>query len=646
MNDPGSSRPTRPSGVAPGQRVDARALLDSLHGLRLGPRSADFWSEFCASAAQLCRAASAIVVAHEDSGWRPLGGFQLLESGLEARWPSQLADLLERIGDKGFGISPAAFGSGAIGVAIRLRGESDSILLLEIAETERPRLNELILRAQLIADIPESATRVMPAASTGASVSGSGAVSPAPAGRLWQEQAGKTPDSAELLGWLELVVRVTRHRSFGPASLELVNAVAARLGWTQVFLGWRRGPYVRVRAISHLDRFERRAEHVRLIEAAMEETLDHDAPVQDPVDQADAQPIAHGRLRQGLGFAVVSSLPLRGEADEAQAVLLLASDEASPPPVPLEPLQLAAQLAMPWLADLEEQDRWFGERWSLRAVRATGRAVRIEHLGRKSLIVATAALLLYGLFGTWPHRIDATAELVTDSAQILNAPFDGYVDTVHVTAGDSVRQGGVLATLDRQELLLQESEIRAEIRRHTAEAEKARAAAQTADVQIALARRAQAQARLDRVSHQIEQSRVLAPFDGVVVEGERKELLGAAIRRGDKLFRVARVEGLYVTLFLPEAEMRFLAADARGEISLLSQPEVTHPIRIDAVIPVAQVKPQTGNLFAIRAELLEPPESWWRPGMTGLARIDVGEANILWLLTRRAVDAIRMKLWW
>jgi RND family efflux transporter MFP subunit len=449
-----------------------------------------------------------------------------------------------------------------------------------------------------------------------------------------------------LLGWLELVVRVTRHRQFGPASLELVNAVAARLGWTQVFLGWRRGPYVRVRAISHLDRFERRAEHVRLIEAAMEETLDQDAPVQDPVEQAEAQPIAHGRLRQGLGFAVVSSLPLRGEADEAQAVLLLASDEPNPPPIPLEPLQLAAQLAMPWLADLEEQDRWFGERWSLRAVRATGHAIRIEHLGRKSLIVATAALLLYGLFGTWPHRIDATAELVTDSAQILNAPFDGYVDTVHFTAGDTVRQGGVLATLDRQELLLQESEIRAEIRRHTAEAEKARAAGQTADVQIALARRAQAQARLDRVSYQIEQSRVLAPFDGVVVEGERKELLGAAIRRGDKLFRVARVEGLYVTLFVPEAEMRFLSADARGEISLLSQPEVNHQIRIDAVIPVAQVKPQTGNLFAIRAELLDPPESWWRPGMTGLARIDVGDANILWLLTRRAVDAIRMKLWW
>jgi len=64
------------------------------------------------------------------------------------------------------------------------------------------------------------------------------------------------------------------------------------------------------------------------------------------------------------------------------------------------------------------------------------------------------------------------------------------------------------------------------------------------------------------------------------------------------------------------------------------------------VIPVAQVKPQAGNLFMVRARLLEAPEGWWRPGMTGLARIDAGDQNILWLLTRRAIDAIRMKLWW
>jgi hypothetical protein len=48
----------------------------------------------------------------------------------------------------------------------------------------------------------------------------------------------------------------------------------------------------------------------------------------------------------------------------------------------------------------------------------------------------------------------------------------------------------------------------------------------------------------------------------------------------------------------------------------------------------------------IRARFVDDPQSWWRPGMTGVARIDAGDRNILWLMTRRAVDAIRLKLWW
>ena len=48
----------------------------------------------------------------------------------------------------------------------------------------------------------------------------------------------------------------------------------------------------------------------------------------------------------------------------------------------------------------------------------------------------------------------------------------------------------------------------------------------------------------------------------------------------------------------------------------------------------------------ITAELLEPPQPWWRPGMTGLARIDVGQRSIAWILTHRMLDNLRLLLWW
>ena len=636
MNDPGAPRSLRPAPAEPGgPRVDAKALLVGIQLLRTAPQDDAFWCEFVRCAALLCRAQASVCLRLDEAGWQAIADWKAVETGLSNRWPGLASNLAERLGEKGFGTVPSGPGTPVIVLGIRLPQARSAILVLEISEAERPRLNELVLRAQLIADIPSDG---LPGASQR---TGDALIRPAGVGL--EDPAAR----GALLAWLDLVIQVTRHREFGSASLALVNGIAAQTGWTQVSLGWRRGPYMRMRAISHLDRFERRADHVRLIESAMEETLDHDAAVHDPgPGEAGAPVIAHARLRQGLGFAALLSMPLRGNDDVTEAVLLLAHDDIAPPPVPLEALELGLQMVMPWLAELELRDRWIGARAGHHISRLAVEAVRINHIGRKLLAICSAALMLYGIFGSWPHRIDANAELVTDSAQLLNSPFDGYMDQVLATSGDTVRQGAVLAVLDRQELLLQESEIRAEIRRFTAESEKARAAGQTADVQISIARRAQAQARLERTLYQLEQARIVAPFDGVIVEGERRELLGSAVRRGDKVFRVAKVEGLYVTLYIPEADMRFITPDSRGEISLLSQPDRNYPIQIEAVIPVAQVKPQAGNLFMVRARLLESSEAWWRPGMTGLARIDAGQQNILWLMTRRAIDALRLKLWW
>ncbi len=48
----------------------------------------------------------------------------------------------------------------------------------------------------------------------------------------------------------------------------------------------------------------------------------------------------------------------------------------------------------------------------------------------------------------------------------------------------------------------------------------------------------------------------------------------------------------------------------------------------------------------LRVMLDQAPESWWRPGMTGLAQIDAGERRIFWIWTHRVVDSLRLKLWW
>jgi len=51
-------------------------------------------------------------------------------------------------------------------------------------------------------------------------------------------------------------------------------------------------------------------------------------------------------------------------------------------------------------------------------------------------------------------------------------------------------------------------------------------------------------------------------------------------------------------------------------------------------------------VFLLRAEITDDVASWWRPGMSGVAKVDVGPRNVFWILTHRTVDFFRLLLWW
>ena len=51
------------------------------------------------------------------------------------------------------------------------------------------------------------------------------------------------------------------------------------------------------------------------------------------------------------------------------------------------------------------------------------------------------------------------------------------------------------------------------------------------------------------------------------------------------------------------------------------------------------------NVFKVRVRLKDKPE-WMRPGMEGVAKIDVDRRLYASIWTRKLVNWIRMKLWW
>jgi hypothetical protein len=53
------------------------------------------------------------------------------------------------------------------------------------------------------------------------------------------------------------------------------------------------------------------------------------------------------------------------------------------------------------------------------------------------------------------------------------------------------------------------------------------------------------------------------------------------------------------------------------------------------------------NTFPVRAEADADalPPDWWRPGMSGVARISAGHRSLGWIISHRLVDYLRLALW-
>lgn len=602
--------------------LDARGLIEQLQQLRKTSVAEIDWQRYCALMRQLCKSSHCAVVRRlpDSDSLEQLGRASDLDTWSPMQTMPSGIDLLAKAATQGYVNAPAQAPDGQtwLVLVLALQGLSDCYLILNIKTQERAQLNELTLRALLCVDFSN------PVAS---------AINEAPA-------------PTDLTAMLGLAAEVMQQPNFAAASLSLVNGLAAQWQLLHASLGWVDKGQMEVVAISHLDRFERNASQTQRIESALLPAVIQGQEVWWPASSDTLHDTdALTSLAQDIGAERIALVPVQNAQGLTQAVLLLAFSPGEEPRN-LNALQLVLELMQPRLSDLRAQSLSLKRRARQRLMGVAERLFGPEHPLLKLTGVLLMLVVLYLAFGSWHYRVDASAQLNTDATRLISAQFDGRIDQVHATAGDLVKDGSLLVTLDTRDLMQQRNELSAEISKNSTEINKFRAEGLLAETEIANARLEQAMAKADRIDGYLAQATSTAPFEGVIVEGEKKDLIGAPVKKGDRIFRIAKVEGLYITLMVSEKEMRHIRPQASGEVALLSNPSHSIPIRVSSVIPVAQVKGQEGNQFMIKAELLETPQPWWRPGMTGLARIDVGEKNVAWVLSHRVVDRLRLLLWW
>ncbi len=444
---------------------------------------------------------------------------------------------------------------------------------------------------------------------------------------------------------LDLLVEANAAKRFLASALALVNQLAAKLECDRVSLGWLERGYVRLRAISRVETFNRQMAAAEALETVMEEALDQDEDmVYPPPDAARWVIRDHERYATEQRAGSLCSFPIR---DGAKPVGVLTAERAARP-FSLEELRqfrLTLDLAGRRLIELKARDRWFGARWLAWAREKAAWLLGPEHTWAKLLTLVITVLLAVLFFGRFSYRVEGTFRLRSDETIFLTAPYDGYLKEVQVRPGDVVPAGAPLAGLNTEELELEETAALADLVRYQREAEKAKASGALADMRIAEALSRQAEARLALIRHRLRHAILRVPFPGVVIEGDLRERLAAPVRQGDALFQVARLDTLYVEAEVSERDIHEVLGQQTGEIAFVSQPQLKFPVRIVRIEPAA-VGGKTENSFIVRCVPAGPPEPWWRPGMSGVCKLNVGTRTLIWIVTHRTVDFLRMFLWW
>lgn len=587
----------------------------------------EFWPRYLNAAARLAAADVAVLLLGNPGKtprWAKIGDWDSGSGLSKARtqFTSQLEPIAER-GLVGNFIEPIDAAAGVFTIAVRLKllNPADEVIFAaQLKDFTAEAARESLVRLNLVADVPAAFQQNLAAQKTKHDVERFAAV-------------------------LDLNVPVNEATQFLPAALAFCNGIATRFRCDRASLGWLEGGYVKLRSISRTEQFDRQMAAAQAMEAMMEECVDQDEEILWPAPEGVTTVARdHEKFAEDQKSGNIASLPLRLDG-KVVAVLSCERRDAAFSAPELQQIRLACDQVTRRLSELKHYDRWFGARWAAQTRDYLGGWLGPEHTWTKVtaifIVLALAALFLVRV----NYRVEGNFILRSDEAEYLTAPFDGYIDQVYVRPGDYVTNGEALLTLNRSELLLEQSGALADVTRYTRESEKARAANDIADMRIDDALAQQAQARLDMVRYRLTNAVIKPAFNGVVVEGDLRERIGSPVKQGDALLKVARVNTLYAEADISESDVKEILGKRKGEIAFVTQPKLEFPVTVQTIEPAAVTK-KDGNVFLVRLQPDNGAQTWWRPGMTGLCKISAEKRTLFWILTHRTVDFLRMKLWW
>ncbi len=416
----------------------------------------------------------------------------------------------------------------------------------------------------------------------------------------------------------------------------------------RVVFGLARHGLIEVVSVSQQSSLDTQSSEVQLLRDAMQEACDQDEVIHFVTDMEIGQQNltiveSHRAVLSGVRSAQICTVPLCFQGKILGAVLLESHRGDAWNRLTLEfhrqiAKTIASMVILRQAAELGPVEN------IKRAICARfGRWMTPSHMMLKFGALLTILLLVSAYFIPGTHRLSAGAELVSTERRLITAPLVSYLDAVHVAVGDSVNTGQPLLDLDVKDYLIEASQLESEISTAEGEYRSAMASYDRKAMAVAEAQLRKVRSELDLIQGQINRARILAPADGVVISGDLTQQLGAPVDRGEVLLEIAPAANYQIHLLVDETDVAYAKVGQTGALTLKSDPFKDIHFTVTAIHPIAVV-----GEGATRFRLDARPDSavqGLRPGQTGIARVEVGEASTLWIWTHRFVEWARLQMW-
>lgn len=448
-----------------------------------------------------------------------------------------------------------------------------------------------------------------------------------------------------LMTVLDLIAITLDQKTFQGATAALTTELANRLQCDRVSLGIGIRQQVKVVAISHSAKFEKKMNLVNAIGLAMEESFDQKTAILYPPDEDKDVFVTrdHEQLSRKQGNDNIFSVPFyRGEDFSG----VLTYERPRGLPFSNGDIELCESVSSLLGAILE--DRYLNDRTiTLKIIDyfrdQLEKVIGPKYLGRKLALAALTVFVVFFIQVTGEYRVTANSKLEGSVRRVIPSPFDGFLATVSARAGDIVKKDAVLAALDDREATLDRLKWNSQHEQYAKQYQEAMAQHERAQAMILLAQIRQAEAQMKLADRQLARKNIIAPFDGIIVSGDLYDSLGAAVQKGQVLFEITPLNAYRVIVQVDERDIAELQTGQSGFLVLSSITDSRFPFRVGTITPITTAEAGQ-NFFRVEA-VLDHASDRLRPGMEGVAKISIGERKLLWIWTHRLVDWFKLFTW-